>query len=74
VRRYSKALRALQERLGAVSDVLMALQAFAQRAPADPQAMFALGWLAARREALIAAAAPELKAFAKVGRFWKKRG
>lgn len=74
VRRYLKALRALQERLGAVSDAVMAMAAFAQRAPGDPQAMFALGWLAARREVLIAAAAPELKAFAKVDRFWKKGG
>jgi hypothetical protein len=33
--------------------------------------MFALGWLAARRDVLIAAAAPDLKAFVKVERFWK---
>ena len=72
VRRYLKALRALQERLGAVSDVLMAMAAFAPRTGADRQAMFALGWLTARRAALIDAAAPELKAFAKVERFWKK--
>ena len=74
VRRYLKALRALQQQLGAVCDVLMALQAFAPRATADPNAMFALGWLAARREALIAEAGPELKKFAKVERFWTKRG
>lgn len=73
VRRYLKALRALQERLGAVSDAVMAMDAFGARATADPHAMFALGWLASRREALIAAAAPELKAFTKVERFWKKR-
>ena len=74
VRRYLKALRALQERLGAVSDAVMAMDAFGARAPADPSAMFALGWLAARREVLITAAAPELKAFPKAGRFWKKKG
>ena len=72
MRRYLKALRALQERLGAVSDAVMAMDAFGARATAEPQAMFALGWLAARRESLIAAAAPELKAFTKVERFWKK--
>ena len=71
VRRYLTALRALQERLGAVSDVLMAIAAFAPRATTDARAMFALGWLAARRDTLIDAAAPELKAFAKVERFWK---
>jgi triphosphatase len=73
VRRYLKALRALQERLGAVSDAIMAIEAFAPRAPTDAHAMFALGWLVARREALIDAAAPELKAFTKVERFWKKQ-
>ena len=73
VRRYLKALRALQERLGAVSDVLMAIDAFAPRAPAEPHAMFALGWLVARREALIDAAAPGLKAFKEVERFWKTK-
>jgi hypothetical protein len=35
--------------------------------------MFALGWLAARRDVLVAAAAPELKAFAKAERFWRAR-
>ncbi len=74
VRRYLKVLRALQERLGAVSDVLIAIEAYAPRAPTDPHAMFALGWLAARREALIDAASPELKAFRKVERFWKTGG
>ena len=75
VRRYLKALRALQEQLGAVSDVVMAMAAFAPRAQAgDSQALFALGWLAARRTALIAAAGPELKAFAKADRFWKQGG
>ena len=73
LRRYLKTLRALQERLGAVSDALMAIEAFSTRAPCDPRAMFALGWLSARREALVAAAAPELKAFTQVERFWKPR-
>ena len=72
VRRYLKALRGLQERLGAVSDATMAMQAYAPRAGAEPAAMFALGWLAARREALIGAAGPELKRFAKVERYWTK--
>jgi triphosphatase len=72
LRRYLKRLRALQERLGALSDVLMAMQSFVQQRERDPAALFALGWLAARREVLIEAAAPELKAFAKVERFWRK--
>lgn len=72
VRRYLKALRGLQERLGAVSDAAMAMQLLAPQAATDPPAMFALGWLAARHEALVAAAGPELKAFGKAGRYWER--
>ena len=72
LRRYLRRLRALQERLGALGDVVMAMQAFARHLESDPRAMFALGWLAGRREQLIAAAAPELKAFGKVERYWKR--
>ena len=74
LRRYLKALGALQERLGAVSDALMAIEVFSPQARSDPHAMFALGWLTARKEALVAAAAPALKAFAKTERFWKAHG
>ncbi len=73
-RRYLKRLRALQERLGAISDVVTAMHAFAPRAATEPRAMFALGWLTARRELLIAQARPALLAFAQVDRFWKRRG
>jgi len=73
LRRYLKALRALQERLGTVSDVIMAIDVYAPRATAEPRAMFALGWLTARREVLIAEAGPELKRFAQVEGFWKGR-
>jgi inorganic triphosphatase YgiF len=72
VRRYLKALQGVQERLGAVSDAVMAADSFSGRASVDPQAMFALGWLSARREALVGAALPDLKAFAKAERFWTK--
>ena len=78
VRRYLRALRALQERLGAFSDAVMAMHAYTRDLEAgegdDLRAMFAIGWLAAQRERLILAARPELKAFAKVDRFWKKGG
>ncbi|MES2228198.1 MAG: CYTH and CHAD domain-containing protein [Pseudomonadota bacterium] len=72
VRRYLKALRGLQDALGAVSDATMAMQAYALRAGDDPAAMFALGWLTARREALIAAAGPPIERFAKAERCWKR--
>ena len=73
VRRYLKALRGLQQRLGAITDTTMAMRAFAPRADTEPAAMFALGWLAARHAALVAASGPELKRFAKVRRYWKEK-
>ena len=72
VKRYLKPLRALQERLGAINDVVVAMDAFRAARETDPRAWFALGWLAGRREVLIRAARPELRAFAKSGGFWKK--
>ncbi|MEO5696189.1 MAG: CHAD domain-containing protein [Burkholderiaceae bacterium] len=73
VRRYLRALRALQDRLGALSDVVMAIESITARPERDAQAMFALGWFTARREPLIGAVAPESESFAKVERFWKRR-
>ena len=70
VRRYLGALRAAQERLGAINDVVVAMEAFKRSRDTDPRAWFALGWLAARREVLIAGALTDLKAFAKAKRFW----
>ena len=72
VRRYLRALRGVQERLGALSDVAMAMGAYAGRREIEPRAMFALGWLAARREVLIAGAAPDLKALIKAPRFFER--
>lgn len=73
VRRYTRALADVQERLGTVSDVLMALAWFAGRGDADPRAMFARGWLAARRDAVVNAAAPALRAFVKTERYWQRK-
>ena len=72
VRAYLKALRAVQERLGAINDVVVAMDAFRGHRDTDPRAWFALGWLAARRELLIAQALPDLKAFSRAKRFWKR--
>jgi len=71
VRRYLAALRAAQERLGEINDVVMAMDAFRRARDTDPRAWFALGWLASRRDVLIAQALPDLKAFANAKRFWK---
>lgn len=71
VGRYLRALSALQERLGAFNDVTVALAGFRGADIHDPATLFALGWLAARREALIAECTPALQAFAAVRRPWK---
>ena len=71
VRRYLRALRAAQERLGEINDVVVAMEAFKRSRDTDPRAWFALGWLAARREVLMAQALPDLKKFAGAKRFWK---
>lgn len=73
VRRSLRPLRRVQERLGALNDVAVALQAFDALKATDPRAWFALGWLAARREELLAGAPPELRALAKRKAFWRKR-
>lgn len=75
VARYLRALSALQERLGALNDVTVALDAFRAHGvdgAHDPATLFALGWLAARRAALIADCAPALKRFAAARRPWKR--
>ena len=71
LRRYLAALRAAQERLGAINDVVVAMEAFKRSRDTDPRAWFALGWLAARRELLLTQALPDLKKFAAAKRFWK---
>lgn len=72
-KRYLAALRDAQSCLGEINDVGVALGAFREPAAAEPQAMFAVGWLAAQREGLLAAAPSRLAAFAQAPRFWKKR-
>ena len=69
--RYLRALAAVQERLGALNDVGVALAALRAAAPRDAATLFALGWLAARRAALIADCVPALQSFADVRRPWK---
>jgi hypothetical protein len=49
----------------------MAMDAYRRARDTDPRAWFALGWLAARRDVLIAQALPDLKAFGNAKPFWK---
>ncbi|HUG25588.1 CYTH and CHAD domain-containing protein [Piscinibacter sp.] len=71
VKRYLKPLRELQERLGAIVDTMVALDAYRPLAGSDQHALFALGWLAAREEVLVQGSAPAMKAFREARRFWK---
>lgn len=72
VARYLRALAAVQDRLGALNDLGVALAGLRATEPHDAATLFALGWLAARREALIAECLPALQAFAEVRRPWKR--
>nr|WP_281286103.1 CYTH and CHAD domain-containing protein [Methylibium rhizosphaerae] len=73
VERYLQRLRPAQESLGHFNDVVVAQAGWRERADDDPRAWFAVGWLAARREAVLgecrAALAPLL--LADVPKFWK---
>lgn len=73
VRRYLKGLRALQERLGTLNDVAVGIELYSAAAPHDTRALFALGWLAAQREAALTACRPDLKRFIKLPRFWRSK-
>jgi CHAD domain-containing protein len=72
VRAYLKALRALQERLGAVNDVAVGIALYSAAAPSDARALFALGWLASQRERSLSACRPELERFIELRCFWRK--
>lgn len=70
--RYLRALAALQQALGALNDVSVALAAWRSGSEPDPSTAFALGWLAARREALAADCEPALAAFAASKKPWRR--
>ncbi|WP_036251129.1 CHAD domain-containing protein, partial [Methylibium sp. T29] len=70
VERYLDALREAQEHLGEFNDVCVALAAYRPLVPQQPQTWFALGWLAARREATLAACSRSLKRLRKARPFW----
>lgn len=70
VERYLAQLRDAQERLGEFNDVCVALAALRPVAGTRTQAWFALGWLSARREAVLAACANDLALWRKSDPFW----
>src|SRR5258708_3487103 len=54
VRGYLDALKETQDRLGAFVDITVAMQAYKAQDMSDARVLFALGWLAARKKALVA--------------------
>ena len=70
--RQLEALRALQESLGQWHDVCTLLPRFEAQVPQDPRAWFAVGWLRARREALLVQAGQDLERWAEAPVPWKK--
>lgn len=70
VEAYLARLREAQERLGEFNDLCVALAAYRSLAATEPRAWFALGWLAARREAALADCAAALVRWRKAEAFW----
>lgn len=71
VERYMAPLRAAQERLGEFNDVCVAQAACRSLTDGVPQAWFALGWLAARRDLTLSDGAAALQRLRKVEPFWR---
>ena len=70
VEAYLAHLKPAQDALGEYNDLVVAEQVFARLVPAQPQAWFALGWLAARRAGLLQASQRRLQKWAQRPGFW----
>jgi inorganic triphosphatase YgiF len=66
---YARKLRKAQDALGRFQDLALAQGAFSTLLELDPQAWFALGWIAARRPAAVADAGRALRALGKTPKF-----
>jgi triphosphatase len=71
VERYLEPLRLAQDALGAFNDLSVADLAFRAQVEIDPRAWFAIGWLAARREARLRECSTALVGLSQADRFWK---
>ena len=72
MRRFLGRLQAAQQALGELSDLALAAERYARDNAADPRDWFVLGWVAARREAVIAQAAAALAALGERHPFGKR--
>lgn len=71
-KRYLAGLRPMQEALGAYNDLQMA-EAWLSREAGDEATGFARGWLAARRQPLLDAAAEALRRWPAAPKAWRRR-
>ena len=71
VKRYLARLRPAQDALGLFNDLTVAEALFRSRVVQDPRAWFALGWLAAQRQKLLADAAQALAELPRSVRIWR---
>ncbi|MFC4277027.1 CYTH and CHAD domain-containing protein [Achromobacter aloeverae] len=71
VRDYKTRLAAVQDVLGEMNDLSVAHDLYRQWSAQYPQAWFALGWISARQEELVAKAERAFKQFAHAKEFWK---
>jgi triphosphatase len=71
VRGYRSRLSAVQDVLGEINDLAVAHDLYRQWSSRHPQAWFALGWISARQEKLVAEAQRAFAKLARAQRFWK---
>jgi inorganic triphosphatase YgiF len=71
VARFFDALAPAQDALGRHNDLAVALAAYRERAATEPEAWFAVGWLAARQERSGRAARKALKRAGAARPFWR---
>ncbi|ALM85947.1 CYTH and CHAD domain-containing protein [Bordetella sp. N] len=71
VRDYKSRLAAVQDVLGEMNDLSVAHDLYRQWSVQYPQAWFALGWISARQEELVAKAEHAFKQFGHAKAFWK---
>jgi inorganic triphosphatase YgiF len=68
---FVKALKPLQDALGAYQDTLVALELWRDRAEAEPAAWFGAGWLSAQRDAMAEDCERQCRAFVRAAKpFW----
>ena len=73
MKRYLKGLQPVQDSLGRYNDLRIGLDAYRAAVGNDPRAWFAVGWLTARRDLLLAECSVALNGFARCKPFWTGR-